>query len=168
MPEGRMERMGYTGKFFESDNFGECLSRQSGYKPYHESIDVVKNNQPWDTTDPKPRFANNLHYEVAQELGLSDAQLSDLHFYTAVGSVLDQYHGVDGFFEYEDARVTLDISKNPAKESGYKADFMVGPEHVEYEKRRQELALDIADELQRRFAEQRRPKPRRPMQPVLK
>lgn len=132
--EGRLEKMHYTGRFFETDNFGESRCKHpEQYQKYSDAIADVKNNQPGDPTDPKPRFANNLHTEVATELGLGD-DLSQLRFYTAIGSALDHYHGVDGFFEFGEARVTMDITQNPAKEGGYKADIIVGPEEVEYEK----------------------------------
>lgn len=86
------------------------------------------------------------------QLGLGD-EWSQLRFYTAIGSALDHYHGVDAFFEFGGARVTMDITQNPAKESGYKADFIIGPEEVEYEKRRQEKAQEIAEQLREREAE---------------
>lgn len=146
-----MEKMSYTGKFFEADNFGESLCKDTGYVEFPTALEEVKNNQPGDPTDPKPRFANNLHAEVAEGLGLKD-DWSELRFYTAVGSALDHYHGVDAFFEFGDARVTMDITQNPAKSGGYKADVIIGPEEVEYEKRRQEKAEEIANELRRREA----------------
>ena len=152
MGEGRLERMSYTGRFFETDNFGESRSHTTEYMEYAKAVEDVKKNQPWDPTDPQPRFANNLHAEVALELGLKE-DWSTLRFYTAIGSALDRYHGVDGFFEFGDARVTMDITQNPAKTSGYKADFIIGPEEVEYEKRRQEKAQEIADMLREREAE---------------
>lgn len=155
MVEGRLERMSYTGRFFETDNFGESLARDTQYLEYDKALEEVKNNQPWDPTDPKPRFANDLHAEVALELGLKD-DWSELRFYTAIGSALDHYHGVDAFFEFDEARVTMDITKNPAKASGYKADFIIGPEEVEYAIRRQEKAQEIADELQHRKTAARR------------
>lgn len=150
MSEGRLERMQYTGRFFETDNFGESLAQDAGYTEYVPALEDVKKNQPWDPADPKPRFANDLHAEVATELLGLEGDWSEVRFYTAIGSALDHYHGVDGFFEFGDARVTMDITQNPAKESGYKADFIIGPEEVEYEKRRQEKAQEIAEALRER------------------
>lgn len=156
--------MGYTGRLLETDMFGERFSGQSGraaeYKEYEDALEEVKKDYPWDPTDPMPRFANNLHAEVAQELGLED--WSELKLYTAVGSALDRYHGVDAFFEYGDGRVTLDVTKNPAKAEGYKPGVMIiGEEEFDYPVRRAETAIKIAEELQERQREAARGSPQK-------
>lgn len=53
----------------------------------------------------------------------------------------------NAFFEYGDRRATLDVTKNPAKAEGYKADLMLGEEELEYPSRRLEMAKEIAGEL---------------------
>jgi len=59
-------------------------------------------------------------------LGLDD--YSKLKIYTAIGSHLDVYHGVDAFFEVEINgklhRVTLDVTFNKNKEDGGRADVV--------------------------------------------
>lgn len=96
----RMEKA-YMGRFLESDMFGERFSNKRDessveYKKYEAAIEEVKKDYPWDPSDPRPRFANDLHAEVAEELGLDD--WAELRLYTAVGSSLDRYHGVECFF----------------------------------------------------------------------
>lgn len=130
--------------------FGERFPKNSGadadYKTYQDALEQVKNDYLGDPADPQPRFANDLHAEVAQELGLED--WSGLKFYTAVNSALDRYHGVDAFFEYGDARVVMDATKNPAKAGGYKPGVMIiGEQELDYPAHRAEKAKEIADEL---------------------
>lgn len=154
----------YIGRFFEEDNFGKSEAKDAGYLKFEEAVEDVKKNQPWDDpSDPHPRFANDLHAEVAIELGLED-DYAPLEFYTAIGSSLDHYHGVDAFFEYEGARATLDITQNPAKQDGYKADLIVGPEEVEYSVRRQEKAAEIADVLRAEVAKKKKKRPHNRLQ----
>ncbi len=82
--------------------------------------------QPFDPTRPAPEFAYMVRRLIFKELKLDNE--SDLRFYTAGGSSLDLYHGIDGWFELERAgralRVTLDITKNDVKDTGYKADIV--------------------------------------------
>lgn len=145
----KMERMerGYTGGLLEVDMFGERFRKRRGgpgeYKKYEEALKEVKVDYPGDPSDPRERFASDLHAEVAQELGLED--WSELRLYSAVGSSLDYYHGVDAFFEWRDQRVTMDVTRNPAKESGYKADVILGEEEFELPQRRLEKAIEIAE-----------------------
>jgi len=124
----------YTGGLAEQEVFGkiEYLAKdfrkpEGKYLSYNEAKKIAKQNQPYDPTDPEPDFANGLHATVAEKLGLDDYQ--DLGFYTAVGSVLDYLHGVDGFFEYKTKDkgaivVTMDITINPRKDS-CKADVLI-------------------------------------------
>ena len=102
------------------------------YQPYNEALDFVRENQPFDPSDPDPRFANDLHATIADALRLKDYK--HLEFYTAVGSNLDQFHGVDAFIEWHTdpennpkavQRVTLDITINPQKGESYKADVLI-------------------------------------------
>ena len=121
-----------TGKIIEAELFGGTREkegrRHNGYLTYASSLEVVKatqgNNDP---TDPEWPFANDLHATIAQEL-CPDAY-DQLKFYTAIGSPLDFYHGVDGVIEFSveggDALlVTIDVTTNPEKDA-YKADIIV-------------------------------------------
>ena len=79
-------------------------------------------HQPWDPSDPEPRFASDLHASVALALGLDD--WSTLKFFTAVGSALDHFHGVDCFFVFKGKIVTIDVTVNSEKLIG-KADMVL-------------------------------------------
>lgn len=122
----RYHGMSFTGTEIEEESLGHV--QVSGYNgehmAYRESMRWVKAHQPkgWDPTDPSPRFANDLHASVAEALGLDD--YSELRFYTAVGSPLDYFHGVDGFFEYRGKIVTIDVTVDPGKLTA-KADLVV-------------------------------------------
>lgn len=113
----------------EREMLGKMKKRTpvESYIPFEKALSVVKFCQPWaDPSEPEPRFANDLHASVAEELCPDD--YSKLAFFTAVGSHLDRFHGVDAFFEYKTevgiVRATLDITTNPRKEDGYKADIV--------------------------------------------
>ena len=120
-----------TGKIIEQEMLGKGKYTPEGeYQPYREALDYVKEQQPFDASDPNPRFANDVHATVAEMLALED--YSRLKFYTAVGSMLDKCHGVDAFFELEInpdnphkvIRVTIDLTANQEK-NDYKADLIV-------------------------------------------
>ena len=122
-----------TGKIIENELFGETREkerghRHNGYLTYESSLAVVKATQGENNpTDPDRPFANDLHATVAQELSPED--YSCVRFYTAIGSPLDFYHGVDGVIEFSlpDGSafvVTIDITTNPEKLE-YKADIVV-------------------------------------------
>jgi len=119
------------GKNVEIAFLGKAMVRWDGeYRPYREAMDEVRRFQPGDPSDPECRFANDFHAMVALELGLED--WSELKFYTAVGSPLDFYHGVDGFFEFCGKVVTIDGTTNPEKLDA-KANYVVnfGWSHAE-------------------------------------
>lgn len=120
----RKDGDGYTGGSFEYELFGYCgVSWQdTGYLSYEESMKIVKSSQPWNPMDPKCRLANNFHYAVTQALGLEDC--SELKFYTAVGSALDRYHGIDCLFEFHGIVVTIDVTINRYK-NNCRADVLV-------------------------------------------
>lgn len=140
---------GYTGRLLQEEACGLCRTKDRGYQSYKKALAEVRENQPWDHTDgPAPRFARDLHAEVALAVGLED--WAHLRFYTAIGSSLDRWHGVDAFFDLHGVVVTLDVTMNPGKFNGYKADFMVVPEAVENAEARGSLAREIASALTER------------------
>ncbi len=112
-----------TGTEVEEEVIGHALVSWNGqYVPFHQSLRAVKSHQPWDPSDPEPRFASDLHASVALALGLDD--WSGLEFYTAVGSPLDFFHGVDCFFCFKGKIVTIDLTINSSKQVA-KADLVV-------------------------------------------
>lgn len=122
----------YTGGLAEREIFGEIKKGDQAlefYSSYGNSIEFVKKSQPYeDPSEPDKRFPNDLQATIAYSLNLDD--YSKLRFYTAVGSHLDKYHGIDAFFELElkggrIVRATLDVTLDPVKESGgWKADVV--------------------------------------------
>ncbi|MBU1036558.1 hypothetical protein KKF32_00805 [Patescibacteria group bacterium] len=136
---------GDSGKLAESETIGqssiiktaEQQFRESSHEhSYHihfrEARDLVRGVQdraklPYDPAHPGGRrypFAHELHAKVAEGLELSNEELQKgcLKLFTAVGSVLDKMHGVDGFLEYrlESGKVVFvyfDITANPLKTS---------------------------------------------------
>ncbi len=120
---------GYTGTMMEREIFGKIteLSHEKDYINYRNSVEIVKKSQSSeDPSDPDPSFANDLHATLAEQLQLED--YGSLKFYTAVGSHLDVYHGVDAFFEIELERnsivVTMDVTIRPDASGKYKADVI--------------------------------------------
>jgi len=129
-----MDKEIYTGKLAEYELLGEVLKKPEEtleYIPYRDAIEAIKKKQPWkDPTNPEKKFPNDLHKKIAAKL--CPTNYKRLRFYTAVGSELDRFHGVDAFFELDfvesekikTIRVTFDLTINPKKEE-YKADELV-------------------------------------------
>lgn len=118
---------GYTGKLFEDEVLAICQTNWDGhsYVPFQRALWLVRQNQPWDPTDPSTRAGEDLHCQVALALGLED--FVELSFLSALGTPLDLFHGVDAVFEWRGVVVTVDLTTNPHKDS-YKADLILHPE----------------------------------------
>ncbi|MDE1974947.1 MAG: hypothetical protein KGI49_00310 [Patescibacteria group bacterium] len=114
---------GYTGKILETEVLGECRIKARGYLKFNQSIEEVKENQPYDPHHPTGE-AGSFHDAVAEAMGIEPDQLE---MYTAVGSALDRFHGVDGFFEFNGIVITVDVTANEHKDS-YKARVIVTEE----------------------------------------
>ena len=129
-----------TGKILEEEYFGKndtagvkraaalALYRElSGgkdpaetdfYLPFSKAITYVKSFQPWgDPTSPETKVARDLFDFTCESLDLNpESQAAEgLKFFTAIGSPLDERHGVDAFIEFDGQRVLIDVTKNPAK-----------------------------------------------------
>jgi hypothetical protein len=132
------------GKQFEREVLGVGASLFGGptdYIPYRKAMDEVKSFVKtkcdcWDCGDPDGHI-NDLHYYVAQALGLDD--WSELKLYPCTDSNLDFWHKVDCFFWYRGNICTIDISLR--NKGGYRADVEYGQEDVFNPK---PLANDIA------------------------
>jgi len=125
------EGIGYTGHQMEEELFGsterETLEREKKYLSFNRALQLARELQPFDPTDPDPRFASDLHATVADKLGLSVEQYHKLRFYTAIGTELDFFHGRDAWLEFDSGSgkqiTTLDVTINPNKDE-YKADII--------------------------------------------
>ncbi|MCX6792932.1 MAG: hypothetical protein NTY12_02810 [Candidatus Falkowbacteria bacterium] len=87
---------------------------------FKKLFQMVETIQRWpDPSDPDPDFANDLHATIAERLGLKVEEYSNLEFYTAVDSLLDE-KGIDAFFKLkldgkEDMIVSFDLTSNDNK-----------------------------------------------------
>jgi hypothetical protein len=113
----------YSGAMAESELTGEILHKKDfgdqKYISYRQAETDVENGQPCDPTAPEKRFASDFHASVAEQICPND--YSRLQLFTAVGSALDYYHGIDGYFRYigekgKLSKVTFDLTKNPDKQ----------------------------------------------------
>jgi len=81
---------------------------------YERSVEEVMRNQPCDPHRPRGESAN-LFTAVAEEMAKDGFDSDDLKLFTAVGSTLDRFHKVDGFFRFQGVTVTLDTTIDPCK-----------------------------------------------------
>jgi len=106
--EVAMHHNGYTGHLFEEEVVGRCRVIHRGYMRWRDAAKLARESQPARKTPTAAR----LEREVSQQFGKA------VQFFTAVGTPLDFFHGVDGFFEFEGFVVTIDLTMNPHKETG--------------------------------------------------
>jgi hypothetical protein len=108
------------------------------YLPFWKAVELVKKLQPSDPTNPAKGFLKDLRLEVIDTLlNFSSEKIKEnpkiknfqvnlgsdedrVKIFTAVGSPLDIYHGVDGFIEFEGKNgkkqiVTFDVSLDKLK-----------------------------------------------------
>ena len=117
---------GYTGHILEQEVLGECRVRAHGYLKFNQALEEVKENQPYDPRHPTGE-ASEFHKAVADAMGIDSEKLE---LYTAVGSTLDRFHSIDGFFSFEGIIITLDVTANEHKDS-YKARVIVSMDDAE-------------------------------------
>lgn len=128
-----------SGSIVEQELLGEVKPEyfkrfnDTQYVPYREAMRMIKEMQPFEPTDPEPKFANDLHATLAEQL--SPENYAKLRFYTAVSKThFDIFHGVDGMFEFQYGpqaddvvSATFDLTTYP-KES-WKADVLITIPH---------------------------------------
>lgn len=109
---------------------------ESGYLPFDLALQFARDHQSDDIESPSQPFAAGLLSQISEILmeryGYEDVFGEDLHFYSAVNTPLDTFHGIDAWVEILDRRtqkyrrVTLDVTQNTQKlEEGHKADVIV-------------------------------------------
>lgn len=144
----RFEPLGVrSGKMYEINLFGEMGRDDAEYnaalervkKPsrspqfpyyveYSDAMALVRNFQPIDKTDPerkrfspsnpKTPFTKDLRLEIVEFLGFSDEEAEGVKIFTAVGTPLDAFHGVDAVVEIEGIPVTLDATLRTEDQKG--------------------------------------------------
>ncbi|MBI4435222.1 hypothetical protein HY630_00980 [Candidatus Uhrbacteria bacterium] len=132
----------YSGRLNERDVLGEFKPTPEGLKAFRaeanergyiargRAIELVRKFTKEDPTNPRQPFAKELRLAIIDELGLEDDKdLDRIRFYSAVGTPLDVFHGVDGWVEFvpevgTPQMVTLDATMDPEKIE-HKADIIV-------------------------------------------
>ncbi len=142
---GRMNERDALGEFQRSPAFVKAYraaANERGYTNYHDSMSLVVDHYQGDPTNPTKPLARELRMAVIEELGLEDdADMDRIKFYSALGTPLDVFHGVDAWIEFipengVPRRVTIDVTLDPSKET-HKADVIIQevPDPSENEKR---------------------------------
>lgn len=109
------------GGFFEAATLGKCkLACDNKYQPRPVAMDMVRMHQP----ETQPCAVRRLVQEVAKQVKVT------VKFYTAVGSVLDEFHSIDAFFMFGEIDVTIDVTRNARKCSG-RADVIIQADDFE-------------------------------------
>lgn len=144
----------YSGRLNEGDVLGEFRATPEGIRAFRAAVDkrgymtpgdamgLIRKFTKGDPTNPSQPFARELRLAVIEQLGLEDEQDMDrVRFFSAVGTPLDVFHGIDGWIEFVPDQgppriVTLDVTLDPGKEE-HKADIIVQevPDPSEDEKR---------------------------------
>lgn len=111
------------GEDFEVGLLGAAVLTKGDYDmPYMsfaESVEFAKPRQP--NALQRPPFVVGLRKAIAEKCSNTSTPVK---FFTAVGTPLDVYHGVDAFFEQDGAVVTIDVSLRD-KEGVQKADVAI-------------------------------------------
>ncbi len=108
---------GYTGHILEEEVLGSCSVKFDGFLIFPKAKEFARKNQP-KVLCPTARAFREV---VAKEMKVDPASVA---IYTAVGSPLDTYHSVDGWFEWNGNTVTFDVTMNRQKDR-YRADVTV-------------------------------------------
>lgn len=111
---------GISGRLFEETTLGVCGATCCGHMSRREAMEQVRKHQP---ATKRPAVVR-LEAEVSRQLGQA------VVFFTAVGSALDKFHSVDGFFQLGSKVVTVDVTVNDNKYSG-KADLIIRADDFE-------------------------------------
>ncbi|KKQ00903.1 MAG: hypothetical protein UW15_C0038G0004 [Parcubacteria group bacterium GW2011_GWC1_44_10] len=116
MPREYLRGLEKSGKVSEYFAFGEIrqtepylrelkkAQNERGYVSWEDSLKLVRKFSPYDPTDPhnKP-LLNDLRIAFIDELGFTkEKDMNRVKIFTAVGSPLDVWHGIDAFIEVED------------------------------------------------------------------
>lgn len=121
-----------TGPDFEEVVTG-VRSNGSGIRrarvTFFDAVEIAKRKQPtgWCPDCPKRRIAKALYNRVASVLG---KEKKHLKLYVAIQTIMDTMYGVDLFFQYKEAIVTVDLTISRHKVRP-KADFVITKRDVE-------------------------------------
>ncbi|KKS36866.1 MAG: hypothetical protein A3G49_03860 [Candidatus Sungbacteria bacterium RIFCSPLOWO2_12_FULL_41_11] len=170
---------GGEGTEFEWDIFGAADTKNPEYqkelervtKPndfvfYRDALKLAKKFQPGDPGNPKRAFARDLRIEIIDLLGLTEEKDMDrIKFYTAIGTPLDKWHSIDGFFEIEQEHrppimitfdtTTLTAEQKQERGQKIKADILISDKELDIsnEKTLPEKTTKLAKEIVNIFKE---------------
>lgn len=186
-----MEKEKYSGKQYETEYLGAIdindkeflaalervkkTSKEGSKFPYYvnykNALNLARKFQPidksdpekkrMDPTNPKAPLAKDLRIELLDQLGIKDEESDRVKVFTAVGTPLDVFHGVDAFVEIDGKVVTLDITLREDISAKRKADIIDATElpdpddekeAEEYLERVKSIAKKVCQELQERAA----------------
>lgn len=147
-----MSRMpeGHSGRLFEAEVLGSGVAKtkwlarahelgaaENGYLPYEKAIQLAREFQPGDPTNPEKDTTNDLRLAIIDRLEergfLEPGEEDSVKLFNSVGMPLDHFHGVDAFIEFTDKggntyRVTLDETVDSNKlHQGHKANIIFPP-----------------------------------------
>ncbi len=109
---------GKCGRGFEREFFGvdaenapdfEYATLREGFQHAAE----VQSKYPWNPSEPSTVLSKKLFRAVRKLLDSKDR--GELQLYCCLATVLDQYHGTDGFFKIRDYVVLIDLTVNRNK-----------------------------------------------------
>ncbi len=111
-----------SGSDIEKAAFGlpvmYTAEKKDEYMSYSAALAFAKDHQP--NPLKRPQIVKELRGKIVD---LCSDTINPLKFYTAVGTPLDTYHGVDAFFEMGERVVTLDVSGR--EKEVHKADVLL-------------------------------------------
>jgi hypothetical protein len=122
------------GDMRKPENPIEGFPGPNDYVKFNEAMRYVRNHQrPGNPENPKEFFPHDLLNYLRSDEELKEvASEAAYRFNTAIGSHLDRFHGIDALIECKPDPeknqvfiVTLDVTTNPGKEGGYKADVLI-------------------------------------------
>lgn len=120
----------YPGRFLEKDLVGGGASKvfierlkqkgdKKNYLSFADSLSLIRETYQGDPTNPDKELPRDLFVELRDKLGLLDEETEGdrLKFFSAIGTPLDIFHGVDCWFEFVNPGgrclvVTVDITQN--------------------------------------------------------
>ena len=121
----------YQKALQEAQKEEEKEGLKNDYIRFKKAVELAKKFQPYDPANPDKPFARDIRIALQELLKLtSDEEMDRVKFYTASGTPLDKFHGVDAFIEYEESpqkdpyRATFDFTINPQKQA-YKSGIVV-------------------------------------------
>jgi hypothetical protein len=120
---------GFEREFFDKafDDVNPCFRCFNTHR-LKEAIAVVKKIQPdldWNPTKPKTPLSESIFRRVASKL---PTRVASLYLFSAIGTELDLYWGIDGWFEFGDRFVTFDLTSGVFKKH-FKANYVLSRDH---------------------------------------